>query len=554
MLQQVSQCIVRTADLRFEEVLGEAIRQTVVRAIIDLPALGKLPAVQIIDTVASARITRTRVVAGKVIFEGEVDVKIIFEGEAPDQPVLVVSQTFRFSDSVEIPRAEPGAQVVVRATVEDVNVELIRAPGETAAKRLSVTVVIAVLVKVLRSRLLRVVVDVKGPRTLVVKKELLRVRTVIAEASRQVIVRESVNLEDLDKKPFVQLIDTIASARVTSVRVIEDKVLVDGQVDVKILFETPQQEVMAVSQTVAVREFVEVRGARPGQAAEATIVVENVSVVAEDRDGDTDKETLVKTIVLRIEARVFEIRQVQVVVDVTGIPGIRVVKQLVRSEEVIGEGTAQVVVRGLLSPKEQKKPCIVQIIDCRAFPRITEIQIVPNKVLIRGRIELKVLFEAEDQTVHVIRGEFAFEGFLAIPDVEPGAETDVSVIVEDVNCAIPPGLTSEELLCPPVEVIAVLSIFVKAFVGRQLEVITSVVCPTVADPAAREAIVTGDSVNVRSGAGTNFPVVTQVNRGNPVTVVATIGSWKKVVVPGEPPVEGFVFHRFVRLLEDPQAV
>lgn len=44
------------------------------------------------------------------------------------------------------------------------------------------------------------------------------------------------------------------------------------------------------------------------------------------------------------------------------------------------------------------------------------------------------------------------------------------------------------------------------------------------------ATVTGSRVNVRSGPGTNFPVVTQVNKGDTVTLKDQAFGWYKVVL------------------------
>ncbi len=542
-------CVVRTERLSFEEVLGEVVKQTIARGVVDVVALGKPPVTQIIDVIATVRIIRQRIVGNRVIFDGEVFVKIVYEAAVPTQPVFVVDLIIPFSDSVVIDGIEPGARVIVRAEVEDVSVELIRAPGEPAAKKLSVTVIVQVFVKVVKQTELDVAVDVTGPPGLIVKKELLKVRTLFAEVVRQIIVRDIINLEELGKPPFVQLVDAIARARIETFRVLANKIVFEGSVEVKILYATVTQQVVVVAVTIPFKDFIDVPGARPGQDAELSVVVEHVSVVGEDRDRDGDIETLIISVVLKITARVFERREVRVVVDVRGIAGIEVDKQLVRAEEVLGEGFAQVVIREILDPKVENKPCPIQVIDCRAFPRIVRTEVIPNKVIVHGTVELKAIYEAVGQTANVLRGDFTFQTFVDIPGVQPGSTVTTFVRVVDVSCQVPPGLGPDHLKCPPIEVTAILEVVVRAVEGRQIEVVLDVFCPK--DKAVCEGIILANRVNVRAGPSTAFPVIAQVNAGDRVTVLEQVGDWFRVRLRDMERTEGFIFRRFVKHVEKP---
>lgn len=548
-----AKCVAETRTLTFEDVIGETIRQTVVRAVIDVTEHQKPPVTQIIDVLATARIIGQRIVDGKVIFEGEVHVKVVYEAALPDQPVWTAEADIRFSDFVDIEGALPGDRLFVSVTVEDVTARLI------SPTRIQITVVLATFVKVVREQEKTVVVDVKGPRALITRTEVLALRRVVVEGVRQVLLRVIDDLRELGKPPFVQLIDVLSTARVTDVRLIENKVLVEGVVEVKILYAAPNQQVVVVAQEVPFSDFVDLPGARPGMEVEVSVVVELVTVEPEDMG-----RRLIKTIVLQLTARVFEIIRVRVVVDVRGIPGIKVGRQLVRVEDVIGVGEAQIIVRERLDPRVHDKPCPVQIIDCLAFPRITEVRVITDKVVILGRVEIKVIYESKDQTIHVLRDEFPFQGFADIPGARPGQAQVSTVSVLDVTCVLAPApvlkprprtedlIPEDETLDPDsdrkkcpfvVDVTAVLLVRTRLVAGRQVEVVTSVFCPAKPDGVFK-CVVTADSVNVRSGPGTGFPVIAQVSRGTKVVLLAEVGQWSRVFIP-DLNIEGFIFSRFI---------
>jgi len=60
--------------------------------------------------------------------------------------------------------------------------------------------------------------------------------------------------------------------------------------------------------------------------------------------------------------------------------------------------------------------------------------------------------------------------------------------------------------------------------------------------AATSATITGDMVNLRSGAGTNYSRICYLYTGNTVTVTGTSGAWTKVTYNGQ---SGYVYSQYV---------
>ncbi|MCP6428960.1 SH3 domain-containing protein, partial [Klebsiella pneumoniae] len=68
--------------------------------------------------------------------------------------------------------------------------------------------------------------------------------------------------------------------------------------------------------------------------------------------------------------------------------------------------------------------------------------------------------------------------------------------------------------------------------GEQNVIVTGPMTPTAGTATSATGIVTvtGNTVNIRSGPGTNFPVVTKVNKGTTLTVKEQAFGWYKVVL------------------------
>jgi uncharacterized protein YgiM (DUF1202 family) len=60
--------------------------------------------------------------------------------------------------------------------------------------------------------------------------------------------------------------------------------------------------------------------------------------------------------------------------------------------------------------------------------------------------------------------------------------------------------------------------------------------------ASIQGIVTGSVVNVRSGPGTSYGIISQVNKGASITITATLNGWYKISINGK---EGYISSYYV---------
>lgn len=67
-------------------------------------------------------------------------------------------------------------------------------------------------------------------------------------------------------------------------------------------------------------------------------------------------------------------------------------------------------------------------------------------------------------------------------------------------------------------------------------------------PPKPRAEVTGTGVNVRSGPGSKFSVVDQIDAGQTLEMLGREGGWVRVALPGGG--EGFIFARLLRITDD----
>jgi hypothetical protein len=239
--------------------------------------------------------------------------------------------------------------------------------------------------------------------------------------------------------------------------------------------------------------------------------------------------------------------------------------ETIQVEQVLGANMEQRVVEFDMTVPDPK-PSIEQVID--VFVKdvcIKSVDVIPNKVIVRGELEVKVLYVADlpSQPVHAFEREqrwtrdIVVEG--ALPDMKATADVMVEFVDYDfhrrhndrkVHITIVLKVWTRVVTTTEMDVYALTPVdqvgVVEVTTASATDQVTSgivastgnvfVTGPGITPTAGVSmgvggtATVTGTRVNVRTGPGTNFPVVTQVNTGDMVTLRDQAFGWYRVVL------------------------
>ncbi|MCX7781560.1 MAG: DUF3794 domain-containing protein [Negativicutes bacterium] len=260
-------------------------------------------------------------------------------------------------------------------------------------------------------------------------------------------------------------------------------------------------------------------------------------------------------------------------------PGI----EKIEVEQVLGAQMAQRVVEFDMFVPAQK-PDIEQVIDVYVKDlKCTSINVIPDKVIIRGELEVKVMYVADlpNQPVHAFeRQQVRFTRDIVIDGAEPDMKATADITVEYVDYDFnyeddrrkvhitivlkiwARVLTTTEMdvyALGPIDQLGEMQLTSKSgdsvsassgvFGGDAVSasqtgggnivavspenILVTTLAPTApgmgaVTATAGAATVTGNNVNVRTGPGTNFPVITKVNKGTSVNLLDQAFGWYRV--------------------------
>ncbi|MEW6541667.1 MAG: DUF3794 domain-containing protein [Bacillota bacterium] len=423
---------------KVQQVIGEKAAQTVVRGVVTIPH-PKPPAEQILTVRAQVEDKEIDVIPDKVIVQGKLVLNITYVADKATQPVHHVRGQLEFAESFHIPGARPGMDVVKQITVEKVKGEL----DPRDPRRIVVTVILRIFVKVVEIDKKQLLIDLLGAENRF-KTKPVRLDVVKVMGARQVVVSDQFDVlrQFEGKKPCPEeVLDVISDVVIKNKETIPDKVIVEGVLIVQVIYvaDWPTQPVHHAHFEIPFTAFVDLPGARPGDMVNVQVRIEDVTARVKD-----DCELLI-TAVLDVKARVVEQIKKKLVVKIDEDllecllferairPVTLFIDQILNEEDMV-----QVTIREVVGIPQQKPDAQKILETIVTNVEVTETDVIPNKVIIRGVVTVKVVYVADrpDQPVHAFTVDIPFTTFVDVPGAVPDASVNVMVDAEFVQAAI----------------------------------------------------------------------------------------------------------------------
>ncbi len=503
---------VKTEEIRLEETIGAGTSQVVVSEAVSVPR-PKPPVASVIDFAGKSKINKVTVLPNKVVVDGVLEIAIIYEAAVPYQTVHVFHAEIPFSTFVDLPGVEPGMVATPNVVIEHASFEI-----SPDGKSVVVRAVVMLTVRVAETKVINVITDVSGIPGMQVTKETLRAETVLGESAAQAVLREHLFVPKC-KPDAVSIIDQVATIEVNSSTILPNKVIVNGTISLRTIYEskTPYQTVHVMHHTIPFERFVDLPGVQPGMTVLADAQIEFISV-----DVGKDGRAITARIIIEVRVKVIRVLKIRVVTDVTGVHGLKLIKELVRIQEVIGENQSQGIVREIVDIPEEK-PLAAAILDSSSTPEVKRVIVAPGKVIVDGVISQRIIYEPlmdPAQTVHTLHFKVPFSEFVVLPEAKPGMTSRVSVQVEHANYEVPPA-------GEPIIATKIIMLDARVFRTRHIHVVVKI---RRKKPKCMGRV-TGHLVNVRQGPGLTFAVIAQVSAGTMVGVLELQREWLKIQLP-----------------------
>jgi len=413
--------------LRLDQVVDEQTSQALVEGEIVVPE-SKAPIARVLDVNAEAVISSREVIQDKVMVEGILRYDVLYIPE-DDNIIDSLDSEIGFTQYLDIPGAKPKMASRLKLNVEHVDYELV------SGRKINVKSVLNLygqVSQVVEMEAVREFVDIEQVEVL---KENIRVTSNAGSGRSQTMVREDLELSD--SMPSIQkILRKDARARIKEKKTADNKVVIHGDVDVKLLYlcEDEDEPVQYISHSIPFSHVVEIPGAYQGMDCWADVYVSEF--YADARENINNELRIIDTeLVLGLDAQVYEAQEGEILVDAYS-PNVSMSlkKRKIKLQQLAGESQGQTVLKESITfPEGAPKARKILYVDAKST--VTDERIEAGKVVMEGIVSAQIVYQTNDTAMPIasIRQDLPFTCSLEVDGVNADMDCYSESVVEHTS-------------------------------------------------------------------------------------------------------------------------
>lgn len=270
--------------------------------------------------------------------------------------------------------------------------------------------------------------------TLELIRDLVRIDRVVGKEMTQAVVEGDVIVPD-NKPDMDRSLSINGDVVIIDKEIIEDKVIVEGVVNVKVLYisQEGEQSLYHMEGSFGFNQQLDLPNVKNWMDTEVKAVIEHI-----DSSMINSRKLNVKC-VLDFSGKVIEKSQIDVVKDIEGIDDIQVLRDYLEVKDAVGEDEGRVTVRqGFAIPDD--KPPIREILYTDVVLGERDSSVLEGKLVLNGILMITTLYIGDDAvSVNDLTYELPFSHYIEIPGAVPGMEKKVWCYVEDFYSTVKEG-------------------------------------------------------------------------------------------------------------------
>lgn len=301
-------------------------------------------------------------------------------------------------------------------------------------------------------------------------RDLLTLDQTVGEGSSQALVEGDILIPDV-KPDISRILSVDGSVNITEKEAVQDKVIVDGMVNFKILYVSDGGEypVYSMDANAGFRQNIDMPNTDSDVNMDVLASIEHI-----DHDILNERKISVKTVV-NVEAKTHTASRMEVLNNLMGVEDIQVLKRKIEYTDTIGANKSETMVRESFE-LEEGAPDIEQVLKCDALAVPKETQVTDGKVIVSGVVKTNTLYIADDArySLMMLKHEIPFTHFVEVMGAMKDMDCKTMVRADEVYTDVKEDIEGNKRV---LDIEAMVNIDASVNEVEEKEVLVDAYCP-----------------------------------------------------------------------------
>jgi len=286
-------------------------------------------------------------------------------------------------------------------------------------------------------------------------KNNICVNKIVCKKKEIVVLEEDIIVPDI-KPDILNTISTSGNVCIYKKEVLDEKIKIDGYVDVYLVYlaDTVEGRIRSINNNIDISKTIEIKGCKPEMYLDSNICIKNIECKVLN-----GRKVRVK-IILEIYMTLSLNDEINIIEDVKEIVDVQKLNNSIMLNQNVGRGQTKIYAKDTVMIDNVDNLVEILSVDCNIMN--SDLKFSYNKVLVKSDANVKIMYLTDDNRICNIEANIPVMGFIDIPDISDENTCDVKYEIK--NIIVKPNNVEEHSIYIEIEIEAICNSYQNKFI------------------------------------------------------------------------------------------
>ena len=361
----------------------------------------------------------------RVRIDGNINTYIMYLSEDSQDKIRGINTSLDFSENIQVPNAQEGMNCVCKTKLKDIEAKVIN------GRKVGIKATLEVDIKVYSNEEVEIINQLENTEGIQMLKEDLQVNSLVGTGENKVFAKDTINIDNIDNLVEILKVNTCICNK--DIKISYNKILTKADLEIKIMYLTEDNRINHINTKIPIVGFIDIQNVVDGNTCDANYEIKNLII----KPNSIEEHSIYIEAEIGVNAAVYEEKQINFIQDLySPIDNLEFNKKKVTtmSRRKNNQEIKQIREKVKLEGIDGKN-----IIDVDIIPNIQKENILNNKIVYEGELQLKFVVANSNLDIDMKNAKLPFEYILETDENSDNISTDTNIDIINKDFIIQDG-------------------------------------------------------------------------------------------------------------------
>ena len=335
-----------------------------------------------INTNGTVCVYKKEIMDGKVRLDGSVNLYIMYLPDNETDTVRSLNTSLDFTQIIDVEQARENMSLENEVTIKAIECKVLN------GRKVNLKVHTNIAVKIYSNENMEIISEIENMPDMQMLNNTVEVNSLLGTGSTKIYAKENVAIDNIDEVAEIMKLDLKLANK--DIKISYNKVLAKADLDVRIMYLTEDNRINTTTSQIPVMGFVDIANVCEENICDTNYSIKNIIV----KPNNNETHGIYVEVQIELVCSAYERKEINIIQDLYS-PN----EEVKFTQKEIDAMTNKQNKRDILQVNEQIQiPEIMghRLYDVEVKPNIVEENILNDKIVYDGNLQLKFIFEAEN--------------------------------------------------------------------------------------------------------------------------------------------------------------